>query len=272
MRSRVSSDWPSTSEAIRTVPRCRARQKSSNDLTGCVNATRRTSTSTRPCPSKRRRNSPSSENRKTSGPGGRPSGGPAPASPTASRNTPNMRISAGTSQVVSANRPPGARTRTPSATASSGRPKWGSPKLPTTASKAPSSNGSDCASARLNSTSGCSASARATIASATSTPHTVAPRRAASAATYPGPVATSSTRVPGPTRATSRSGSTSRPVTAPKNPAYPSTRSSHALASNSIERVEIDAHLIARHCPLPSRNAQRAYARAGGAATGRGRT
>ena len=92
------------SEPSRAAGRAR---RSSNALTGCVNAMRRTSTSTRPCPSRRRRNSPSSENRKTSGPGGRPSGGPAPTSPTASRNTPNMRISAGTSQVVSASRPPG---------------------------------------------------------------------------------------------------------------------------------------------------------------------
>ena len=46
-----------------------------------------------------------------------------------------------------------------------------------------------------------------TIAPAMSTPTTDAPRAAARPATYPGPVATSSTRVPAPTDAASRSGS-----------------------------------------------------------------
>ena len=52
--------------------------------------------------------------------------------------------------------------------------------------------------------------------SAMSTPTTVAPRAAARAATKPGPVATSSTRVPAPTPAASRSGSASRVVIGPK--------------------------------------------------------
>ena len=49
---RVGSGWPRMREAIRTVPRCRALHKSSNDSTWCVNATRCTSTSTRPCSSR----------------------------------------------------------------------------------------------------------------------------------------------------------------------------------------------------------------------------
>ena len=190
--------------------------------------------STRPCPSNKRRNSPSSENRKTSGPGGRPSGSPAPTSPTASRNTPNMRISAGASQVVSANRPLSARTRALSATGSSGRAKCGSPKLPTTASKAASSNGSGklgigvpeldirmlrvCPGRRY--------------ASATSTPHTVAPRPAASAASVPGPgghvehprARTQLEQHSGaaPTRAARNS--TKRDPAYPSHPLFPGTR------------------------------------------------
>ena len=67
-----------------------------------------------------------------------------------------------------------------------------------------------------------------------STPTGSAPRAAAAAATCPGPVATSSTRMPAPTRATSRSASTKRDVIAPVTRPYVLARRDHPAASNAL--------------------------------------
>src|SRR3954452_13202524 len=67
-----------------------------------------------------------------------------------------------------------------------------------------------------------------------STPTGTAPRAAAAAATYPGPVATSSTRMPAPTPAASNSGSTKRAVIAPVTRPYDLARRDHPAASNAL--------------------------------------
>ncbi len=77
-----------------------------------------------------------------------------------------------------------------------------------------------------------------------STPTTgSAPRSAALAATYPGPVATSSSRVPGPAPTASRSGSATFAVTRPARASYAAasfvphpaaSKASKAAESNSL--------------------------------------
>ena len=70
------------------------------------------------------------------------SGGAAPASAIASRNTPTSRVRSGRSQVVSERCRPGPRIRTNSVIDRSGRPRCGTTKLLMAASNEPSSKGS----------------------------------------------------------------------------------------------------------------------------------
>ncbi len=144
---------------------------------------------------------------RAAGGGGRWAGRTAPAASTArpSRVCPGA---AGAAQTVRARRPPGRRTRRSSATAAACRPTWLSTKLPTTASNARSAKGSSGSVAARTSTPGALRRASASMLGSASTAVTRAPRAQAAAAAAPVPVPTSSTVLPGPTRAASRSAGT----------------------------------------------------------------
>ena len=137
----------------------------------------------------------------------------APASAIASSSTPRNRERSGKSHIVKATRPPGRSTRANSAAACSGRPRCSSRNPATTASKDPSSKRQGLGVAMQE-----HRPRGALHAPAPASPRRrrrrsrVAPRRAAAAAMCPGPVATSSTVVPGPTPAASSSGAASRAV------------------------------------------------------------
>src|ERR1041385_8829985 len=117
----------------------------------------------------------------------------------------------------------------------------------TTASKLAPSNPSASASPSRNSMPGWSRRARSTIAREKTTAVIPAPRAAAATATYPGPVATSSARVPMPTCAASSSAATDWPVSEAKERWYESGRLSqpscskrrNASASNQLHRTRL---------------------------------
>src|SRR5437867_6057441 len=200
MRRRSSGGWPVTTLLMRSIPPRPPLHHASSVAAWCIHPSVVTPVSARPAPRSSESNAVSSAKRNAGGPAGTSAGGWAPAAAMASKNVPLIRERAGSSHHVRASRPPGASTRPSSLAASSGRAKWPMPKLQTTASNAQSVNGSASASASRKRTSTCARAASASISTERSTPVTRAPRRAAAAATWPGPQATSSTARPARTR------------------------------------------------------------------------
>ena len=107
-------------------------------------------------------------------------------------------------------RPPGRTTRTISRRPRSRSEKLRAPKPTVAASNASSGYGSASAFACSQRTAGLFARARSSIPSEKSDPTTSPPRRESAIARSPVPVATSSARVPGPTRARSAARSRQR--------------------------------------------------------------
>ena len=195
---------------------------------------RRRRPSTNPAASNSARSSASS--RKFVGPGGqagrrRRIGGRRPHRAA----SPSTRLRLGASQVESATRPPGRRTRRASREGDApGRPTWLNTKLPTTASNAPAPPGSASNEPTRNGIVGWASAARRTIDGATSMPTGVRaprggrrrevarPRARRRAAARPVPASTAASSAP-----------MTRPVIGARN-AYESARASQPSASNRL--------------------------------------
>ncbi|GAA4306080.1 hypothetical protein GCM10023178_13860 [Actinomadura luteofluorescens] len=158
------------------------------------------------------------------------SGHGTPAATIASRTIARAPLP-GITQQVTASRPPSRSTPRSRASATSGEPTWLMTKLPATASNVPSSNGTSGRTATFTSSPGTFRSAVSAMPGSASMADTSAPRRAASRETNPGPVPTSSSRVPSATPAASSSGSIMYRVTWANPRSYAGARPAHSSRS-----------------------------------------